>query len=216
MELSFVAKTAAGIVGGSAAVGGGAYAAYKLQNRETIEKHLKSLHRELASSNEDWELIKRNYASDKEENPITGIPKSSINTKLSDLKKWCKDRLSEEFSKDKANQGDYNLIQAWCTKQVKISSHLKNLKLAALDVSGNGDNQILENLKSSYSGSSLKINEITTQSSNKTEGTSPLSTIDNIQKIKDWCSWASEQYFKYKEDTLFQRYKHFCTKALKD
>ncbi|CBY92493.1 hypothetical protein HF1_04850 [Mycoplasma haemofelis str. Langford 1] len=212
MSLSLASKATAGIAGTGAVAGGGAFAAYKFLNQETIEKYLNSLHRELATSNEDWELIKNNYAADKEANPIPNIPKASIGDKLNDLKKWCSDHLNEEFSQEKASKGDYNLIQSWCTKQVKISSYLKHLKLEALETTGTKDNERWTKLKDSYPNGSLKVHEINTSGNTKSEG----NPVDNLsgsdQKIKDWCSWASDQYFRYKEDTLFKRYEYFCTK----
>ncbi|AEG72803.1 hypothetical protein MHF_0531 [Mycoplasma haemofelis Ohio2] len=212
MSLSLASKATAGIAGTGAVAGGGAFAAYKFLNQETIEKYLNSLHRELAVSNEDWELIKNNYAADKAENPIPNIPKSTIKDKLNDLKKWCSDRLNEEFSQEKASKGDYNLIQAWCTKQVKISDYLKHLKLASLDTSGTKDDTTWNKLKDEYSTSGgLKVNEITGQEGSKTEG-GEVSTLSDNTKLKTWCSWSVSQYFKHQEDSLFKRYKHFCTK----
>ncbi|AEW45260.1 hypothetical protein MHC_01970 [Mycoplasma haemocanis str. Illinois] len=214
MGFSVAAKIATGAVGVGAVAGGGAFASYKFLTRNTIEKYLNSLHRELATSEEDWELIKNNYSAEKEANPIPNIPKSSIGDKLSELKRWCNNRMKEEFSKEKADRGDYNLIQTWCTKQVKISSQLKHLKLTALETTGTKDNSHWTRLKDSYPNGNFKVNEITTASSGgvKSEGSEVSNLSGSDQKIKDWCSWASDQYFKHKEDILFKRYKYFCTK----
>ncbi|AEW45268.1 hypothetical protein MHC_02010 [Mycoplasma haemocanis str. Illinois] len=214
MSLSLSSKAVVSIAGVGVVSGGGAFVTYKFLTKNTIEKYLNSLHRELAISDEDWELIKNNYSSDKEESPISNIPKSSINSKLNDLKKWCRDNLNEEFSREKANKGGYNLIQSWCTKPVKISSYLKYLKLAALDTTGGGDDATWNKLKDAYpKGEGLKINEITNQDNNKKEG-AIINSLSDSQKLKAWCSWSADQYFKHQEDSLFKRYKHFCTKQI--
>ncbi|AEW45230.1 hypothetical protein MHC_01820 [Mycoplasma haemocanis str. Illinois] len=212
MEGSLIAKISAGMAGIGAVSVGGAFMAYKSSNKNSITKYLNSLGRKIAESDEDWSLIKKNYSIDKENIPIPGIPKDSIETKLNDLKRWCKDGLKEEFAREKAEKGDYNLIQTWCTKPVKISDHLKHMKLTSLDTSGSGDDDSWNKLKNTYPNGGLKINSINTTGSNKTEG-EELSSVDDIKKMKDWCSFTSEKYFKHSEDTLFKRYKYFCTKS---
>ncbi|CBY92455.1 hypothetical protein HF1_04470 [Mycoplasma haemofelis str. Langford 1] len=107
IEGSLATKIATGVAGTGAIAGGGAFMAYKALGQDNITKYLHSLGRELATSDEDWSLIKKNYSLDKEDSPISGIPKAAIETKLDDLKKWCGNHLKEEFSHEKAKRGDY-------------------------------------------------------------------------------------------------------------